>query len=93
MFRKIRKIYPQIIQSIILKIYEKSGAFISLEDLSNAVEETADLDGQAFQSITYQRKHNALTCMLRNPWKSSFILNEESDSLVENRSKLCGTKF
>ena len=44
----------------------KSGR-MSLEDLSTAIEQTVVLVGQASQSITYQRRHNVLTSLLRDP--------------------------
>ena len=70
----------------------KSGR-MSLEDLSTAIEQTVVLVGQASQFITYQRRHNELISFLRDPQKSSSILKEVSDSLVEKRNKLFGPKF
>ena len=74
------------------KCSRKSGR-MSLEDLSTAIEQTGVLVGQASQSITYQRRHNVLTSLLRDPPKWSSILKEESGSLIEESNKLFGPKF
>ena len=66
---------------------------MTLEGLSTAIEETVVLVGQGSQSITYQCRHNVLISLLRDSQKSSSILKEELDSLVEKNNKLFGPKF
>ena len=80
--KKLGRFINRFINRSLSKIYQKSRTFIIFENLPNAIEQTVVLVGQVFQSITYQCRHNLLTSPLRNPWKSPFILNEESDSLV-----------
>ena len=75
-----------------VKCSGKSGR-MSLEDLTTAIEQTVVLVGQASQSITYQRRYIVLTSFLGDPRKSTSILKEESDSLVEKSNKLFGPKF
>ena len=66
---------------------------MSLQDLPTAIDQTGVLVGQASQSITYYHRHNVLTSLLQNPQKSTSILKEKSDSLVQNSTKLFGPKL
>ena len=75
-----------------VKCSRKSGR-MSLEYSSTAIKQTGVLVGQTSQSITYERRHNVLTSLLRDARKSTSILKKELDSLVEKSNKLFGSKF
>ena len=69
-----------------VKCFRKSD-LTGLEDLSTAIEQTVVLVGQPSQSITYQRRQNVMTSLLRHPQKPTSMLKEELDSLVEKSNK------